>query len=217
MACARAALLVNTTELLRQPGSRAPRRAVGAAGRASTIDDPRLSGDVAVDVTLVSTIDDIVVTGQPRAWRGPTSAGAACSPLADDARRRRRRALRRGRPDRSPPRRSRGVPDRARPDRPRPDGARGGPARPSPTPRCAGPTAPACARRAAPTATSARAAATPTSATTAGPPSTSSAERTDPLRRARDPRVSSRGGSPCTRAYDTRLGVRTGPAALSRR
>jgi uncharacterized protein len=55
-------LLVNATELLRQPGARrridvsVPRPAVG-------IDDDRLSGDVVVAVELESTLDDIVVSG----------------------------------------------------------------------------------------------------------------------------------------------------------
>jgi uncharacterized protein len=58
----RSALLVNATELLRQPGQRhlelaVPLDAVG-------IDDDRLAGDIAVDVTLNSTIDDILVVGR---------------------------------------------------------------------------------------------------------------------------------------------------------
>jgi len=58
----RSALLLNTAELLRQPGSgRHLELSVPLADVA--IDEPRLSGPVAVDLTLVSTIDDIVVTG----------------------------------------------------------------------------------------------------------------------------------------------------------
>ena len=71
----RSALLVNTTELLRQPGSQRHVDAVVPLADVD-IDDPRLAGTVAVDLTLVSTIDDIVVTGRSP-WRGPTSAGAA--------------------------------------------------------------------------------------------------------------------------------------------
>jgi uncharacterized protein len=59
----RSPLLVNATELLRQPGARrridvsVPQPAVG-------IDDDRLSGDVAVAIELEPTLDDIIVTGQ---------------------------------------------------------------------------------------------------------------------------------------------------------
>jgi uncharacterized protein len=58
----RSALLVNTAELLRQPGSErhlelsAPLADVG-------VEDPRLTGTVDVDLTLVSTIHEIIVTG----------------------------------------------------------------------------------------------------------------------------------------------------------
>jgi uncharacterized protein len=59
----RSALLVNTTELARQPGSeRHIDLSIPLAD--ADIDDPRLAGSVAVDLTLVSTIDDIVVTGR---------------------------------------------------------------------------------------------------------------------------------------------------------
>lgn len=59
----RSALRVNATELLRQPGQR---RRVVVAVPLDEVDaaDPRLDGDVAVDVTLVSTLDDIVVSGR---------------------------------------------------------------------------------------------------------------------------------------------------------
>jgi len=61
-------LLVNAVELLREPGSQ---RRIDVAVPLADIDaaDPRLSGDVAVDVTLTSSLDDIVVAGQLRvAW-----------------------------------------------------------------------------------------------------------------------------------------------------
>jgi uncharacterized protein len=55
-------LLINATELLREPGTR---RRVDAAIPLVDVDvhDPRLAGDVAVDVTLASTLDDVEVTG----------------------------------------------------------------------------------------------------------------------------------------------------------
>src|SRR3954454_8698136 len=58
-----APLLINATELLRQPGSRrrievtVPRTAIG-------LDDPRLRGEVAVAVDAESSLDDVVVTGR---------------------------------------------------------------------------------------------------------------------------------------------------------
>jgi uncharacterized protein len=59
-------LVVNAAELLRQPGSR--RRAVTDVPIAAVdLDDQRLTGDIAVDVTLESTLDDVVVTGSLRA------------------------------------------------------------------------------------------------------------------------------------------------------
>jgi uncharacterized protein len=63
-----APLVVNASELLRQPGTR---RCVDTiVARADLgLDDPRLSGDVSVDVTLESTLDDVVVTGELRAGR----------------------------------------------------------------------------------------------------------------------------------------------------
>jgi uncharacterized protein len=64
----RPALLVNATELLRQPGQR---RSIDVTVPMADVDvdDPRLAGDIAVDVTLESTLDDIVVTGRLRvAW-----------------------------------------------------------------------------------------------------------------------------------------------------
>jgi uncharacterized protein len=58
-----APLLVNATELLRQPGTR--RRIDVTVPRADIgIDDDRLSGDVTVAVDLESSLDDIVVSGQ---------------------------------------------------------------------------------------------------------------------------------------------------------
>jgi DUF177 domain-containing protein len=56
-------LLVNAAELLRQPGSQ---RRLDVAVPLADVDvhDPRVAGDVAVDVTLTSSLDDIVVAGQ---------------------------------------------------------------------------------------------------------------------------------------------------------
>ena len=65
---ARSALLVNATELLRQPGTR---RHVDVRIPLVDVDvvDDRLTGDIGVDVTLESTLDDIDVAGQLRvAW-----------------------------------------------------------------------------------------------------------------------------------------------------
>ena len=58
----RSALLVNATELLRQPGERRHIDVVVPLADVD-VDDPRLSGEIAVDVTLESTLDDIIVTG----------------------------------------------------------------------------------------------------------------------------------------------------------
>lgn len=59
---ARSDLLVNATELARQPGAR--RQLHARVPRPELdIDDPRLGGDVTIDVVLESTLDDIVVTG----------------------------------------------------------------------------------------------------------------------------------------------------------
>jgi DUF177 domain-containing protein len=59
-------LVLNATELLRQPGSR--RRVVTDIALADVeLGDGRVTGDVAVDVTLESTLDDVVVTGLLRA------------------------------------------------------------------------------------------------------------------------------------------------------
>ena len=63
MTAVRSALLVNTAELLRQPGSERHLELSVPLGDIA-IDDPRLGGSVAVDIALVSTIDDIVVTGR---------------------------------------------------------------------------------------------------------------------------------------------------------
>jgi uncharacterized protein len=58
-----APLLVNATELLRQPGAR--RRIEVTVPRADVgVDDARLSGDVVVAVDLESSLDDIVVSGR---------------------------------------------------------------------------------------------------------------------------------------------------------
>jgi len=55
-------LLVNATELLRQPGTR---RSIESSVDLVTIgaEDPRLSGDVDIAVELVSTLNDIEVAG----------------------------------------------------------------------------------------------------------------------------------------------------------
>jgi uncharacterized protein len=57
------ALLVNVAELLRQPGSQ---RRVDVNVPLADVDvhDPRVAGDIAVDVTLTSSPDDVVVAGQ---------------------------------------------------------------------------------------------------------------------------------------------------------
>jgi uncharacterized protein len=58
----RSMLTVNAVELLRQPGTR--RHIVSAAPLAELdIVDSRLSGEVAIDVTAESTLDDVIVTG----------------------------------------------------------------------------------------------------------------------------------------------------------
>jgi uncharacterized protein len=59
----RSPLLVNATELLRQPGARC-RIEVAVSQSDVAIDDDRLSGDVAVAVDLEASIDDIIVSGQ---------------------------------------------------------------------------------------------------------------------------------------------------------
>jgi uncharacterized protein len=56
------ALLVNATELLRQPGLVRHIEAVVPRGDVDAVDD-RLGDDIAVFVTLTSTIDDIEVAG----------------------------------------------------------------------------------------------------------------------------------------------------------
>ena len=58
-------LRINAAELLREPGSR---RGVRAAIPLVDVevDDARLAGDVAVDVTLESTLDDVEVAGTLR-------------------------------------------------------------------------------------------------------------------------------------------------------
>lgn len=61
-------LVVNATELARQPGTQ---RHVGATVSLADLDvvDPRVSGDVDVEVTATSTLDDIEITGTLRvAW-----------------------------------------------------------------------------------------------------------------------------------------------------
>jgi DUF177 domain-containing protein len=74
-------LTVNAVELLRTPGAR---RHIDAAIPVSELDihDPRVDGDVAVDVTLESTLDDIVVTGTLRV-RWSDSCRRCLRPLHD--------------------------------------------------------------------------------------------------------------------------------------
>ena len=60
---ARTGLLVNATELLRQSGLQRHIEAAVALADVE-VDDDRLSGDIAVDVTLTSTVDDIEVAGR---------------------------------------------------------------------------------------------------------------------------------------------------------
>ena len=59
----RHALLVNAVELLRQPGTQRHVEAVVAQADLD-VADPHLSGPIAVDLTLESTIDDLGVTGR---------------------------------------------------------------------------------------------------------------------------------------------------------
>jgi uncharacterized protein len=55
-------LLLNATELLRQPGTvRAISTTVPQAD--VDVDEPRLHGDIAIELTLTSTLDDIEVAG----------------------------------------------------------------------------------------------------------------------------------------------------------
>jgi uncharacterized protein len=56
------ALRVNTSELLRQPGSRR-RIALTLPPAALELDEPRIAGDVTVDVDLDATTDGIVASG----------------------------------------------------------------------------------------------------------------------------------------------------------
>ena len=58
----RSPLTVNAVDLLRQPGTRR-HLDVTVSLDALDVDDPRLAGEVAVDVTAESTLDDIVVAG----------------------------------------------------------------------------------------------------------------------------------------------------------
>jgi uncharacterized protein len=74
-------LLVNAAELLREPGAQ---RRVEVAVPLADVDvhDPRLAGDVAVDVTLTSSLDDLVVAGRLRvAWSD--ECRRCLRPLAD--------------------------------------------------------------------------------------------------------------------------------------
>ncbi len=78
------ALTVNATELLRVPGTR---RHVQAAVPVADLDihDPRVDGDIDVDVTLESSIDDVLVTGTLAvAWSD--ECRRCLTPLADTLR-----------------------------------------------------------------------------------------------------------------------------------
>ncbi len=77
-------LRVNAVELGRQPGTR--RHIVRSIPLADVdIDDARLAGDVTVDVTLESTLDDIVVSGELSvAWSD--ECRRCLRPLADTLR-----------------------------------------------------------------------------------------------------------------------------------
>ena len=59
----RPALLVNATELLRQPGQQRHIEVAVPMDAVGVVDD-RLAGDIAVDVLLPSSIDDIEVAGR---------------------------------------------------------------------------------------------------------------------------------------------------------
>lgn len=77
----RRALLVNATELLRQPGQRRHLH-LDVALDVVEVDDDRLAGDIDVDVTLSSTIDDIEVAGRLTvAWSD--TCRRCLRPLAD--------------------------------------------------------------------------------------------------------------------------------------
>jgi uncharacterized protein len=77
----RPALLVNATELLRRAGlTRRIETAVGLAD-VDVVDD-RLAGDIAVDVILTSTVDDIDVAGRLRVDWSDTCR-RCLRPLAD--------------------------------------------------------------------------------------------------------------------------------------
>ncbi len=55
-------MLLNATELLRQPGTvRSISTSVAQAD--VDVDEPRLHGDIAIELTLTSTLDDIEVVG----------------------------------------------------------------------------------------------------------------------------------------------------------
>ena len=177
----RSALLVNATELLRQPGLQRHVEVIVPLADVDVVDDRlgrrhrrRRHADV----------DDRRHRG-----RRPADGGLGGHVPALPAPARRRRCVidvdeRYAAADETghAPRRPGGVPDRARPARPRPDGARGGPARrprrPAVPPRLPRPVP----ERAAPTSRPARATAPPRSATSAGPPSTAPLERHGPIR-----------------------------------
>jgi DUF177 domain-containing protein len=66
-------LVVNATELLRQPGSHR-RVDVDVSRDEVGLADPRLTGDVTVAVDVESTLDDVVVTGRlSTSWRDQCS------------------------------------------------------------------------------------------------------------------------------------------------
>ena len=80
----RSPFTVNAVELLRQPGTRRS-IVVTVALHDLGVADPRLEGDVAVDVVAESTLDDIMVTGTlDVAWRD--ACRRCLRPLSDTLR-----------------------------------------------------------------------------------------------------------------------------------
>src|SRR5687767_9546873 len=77
-------LLVNAAELLRDPGNHR-HLALALPAPDVGVDHPAVSDDVVVDVELVSTIDDVVVSGRIDVpWRG--TCRRCLRPLVETAR-----------------------------------------------------------------------------------------------------------------------------------